>query len=234
MRRVWTDAAAGRAIGDLPPRRRAAVGLRVVQVACPARRVGPRGTVPDYNDGGARSERRRSLLSRLLARREAAAALDPDYPPDEDDFDEAPDPTLNPSPPHGAGSAGRRDRSRRLASANACASRATCARCRPAPSSGQPPQSRCSTPPSTVAPSPAWRGRSGCPGVRARPPTRPRAWSIWSSRGSCAGTATRSTWPKKTPRCVSPRQGYELDELEPNERTANAAADEYGRLVLPA
>jgi hypothetical protein len=29
-------------------------------------------------------------------------------------------------------------------------------------------------------------------------------------------------------------QGYELDELEPTERTANAAADEYGRLVLPA
>ena len=56
-------------------RRRAAVGVRAVQVARAARGMGPRGRRwPTYDGSGAGSDRRRSLLGRFRARRDAPAA----------------------------------------------------------------------------------------------------------------------------------------------------------------
>ena len=115
----------------------------------------------------------------------------------------------------------RRDR------ASASASPATCARSRPAPSTRSPRRSSCSTAPSTAGRSPAWPARSARPTVVGAPSDEERRAGRHRGRaGSCAGTATRSTSPTRSRRVRVRAQGYELDELELDEREPNAACDD--------
>ena len=112
------------------------------------------------------------------------------------------------------------------------ASRATCAPCRPTPTSRWRARSTSSTPRPTRGGSPASRARSASrpsPCCRRRPRARS---SRSSSVGSCAGIATRSTSPTRPPGVRVTGQGAELSELSAAEHRANAAADERGLLVL--
>ncbi len=192
------------------------------------------GTVPDYNDGGARSERRRSLLSRLRARREAASMLDPDYPPDEGDFDEAPEPEPEPEPapprrqrraPRPAPAARKRERAREPRHVRAV------------PTS---PEQRTAAAVDVFNSSEHVRtvagvARSlGLPWVSVLPSDQaPSLVNLVVSWELC-WYRYEVDLAEEDPAVRLAAQGYELDELEPTERTANAAADEYGRLVLPA
>ena len=88
-----------------------------------------------------------------------------------------------------------------------------------------------STPASTRAGSRASRARSGSPSSAcARRSTWRASCGSWS-RGSCAGTATRST-PAKRPVAQAVGQGTELDQLAREEREGNALADRAGMLGL--
>jgi hypothetical protein len=192
------------------------------------------GTVPDYDGGGARSERRRSLLSRLRARREAAAAPDPDYPQDEDDFDEGPEPEPEPEPapprrqrraPRPVPAARQRERVREPRHVRAV------------PTS---PEQRTAAAVDVFNSSEHVRtvggvARSlGLPWVSVLPSDQtPSLVNLVVSWELC-WYRYEVDLSEEDPAVRLAAQGYELDELEPTERTANAAADEYGRLVLPA
>ncbi len=201
------------------------------------------GTLPDYNDGNARSERRRSLLGRLRARREAAAALESEYPPDEDDFEDAPPPEADPSEPTPT------RRQRRAPRPVPAARQRQRQRDREQERTREPRHVRAvptSPEQRTAAAADVFNGSEhirtvagvarslGLPWVSVRPSAQAASMVNLVVSWELCWYRYEVDLSEEDPAVRLAGQGYELDELEPTERTANAAADEYGRLVLPS
>jgi hypothetical protein len=184
------------------------------------------------------------LLARLRARREAAT-LEPEYLPDEDDFDDAsppePEPQEPPPPrrqrraprPVAAGRQRHRERDRDRDRERAREPRHV----RAVPTS---PEQR------TAAAAEVFNGSEhirtvagvarslGLPWVSVRPSAQaPSVVNLVGSWELC-WYRYEVDLSEQDPAVRLAGQGYELDELEASERTANAAADEHGRLVLPS
>ncbi len=178
------------------------------------------GTVPTYGDGASRNERRRSLFGRLRARREAAEA---ELPAEPDHADEPlPEPTV--PPPVAAPPARRRERAREPRHVRAV------------PTS---PEQKTADAIDLFNASEHTRTVSGVarslglPAVSVLPSTtRPSQVTVVVSWELC-WYRYEVDLSDEVPSVRLAGQGYELDELEPAERQANAVADETGALGLP-
>jgi hypothetical protein len=184
------------------------------------------GTVPSYSDSGARAERRRSLLSRLRSRREAESAgrLPPD---DEPEFFGEPEPPSEPPPPRPA-------RRRRAAAANRGEEWVREPRhVRAIPTS---PEHRTASAVEVFNGSEHTRtvagvARSlGLPWVSVLPSTSTASLVNLVVSWELCWYRYEVDLSDEVPTVRLAAQGYELDELEPAERQANAVADENGIL----
>ena len=180
------------------------------------------GTVPSYEDSGARVDRRRSLLGRFRARREAAAA---EAAPLDDEADAPPPARRGRRRPAGAGprapavarvAPSREPAAPRAAGAAAGARAAPRARgARPASSTRSPRRSTLfngSEHPRTVAGIARSLGRArrlGAAGGRA-----PVAWSTWSIAWELCWYRYEVDLSDEVPTVRVSAQGYELDELD--------------------
>jgi hypothetical protein len=171
------------------------------------------GTVPSYGDGGSRAERRRSLLGRLRSRREEGE-------PDADRIDETPG--LPPSAPIAAPR--RREHVREPRHVRAV------------PTS---PQQKMASAIELFNGSEHTRTVSGVarslglPAVAVQPSSaRPSLVKVVVSWELCWYRYEVDLSDDDLDIRVA-GQGYELDELAPEERQPNALADETGKIALP-
>jgi hypothetical protein len=185
------------------------------------------GTIPDY-DAGARVDRRRSLLSRLRSRRDLPERVEDDYGPSFDDGSQGP--AASPMPPPV-----RAEPPPRPARARSSAPRREPRHVRAVPTSIEHKISSAvdvfnnSEHPRTVA----GIARSlGIPEVSVLPAAElPSVVNV--------AVAWELCWYRyevdlsdEVPSFRVAAQGYELDELAPEERRCNAFADERGKLSL--
>jgi hypothetical protein len=181
------------------------------------------GTVPAYDTGDDRPERRRSLLSRLRARRDARAADVRTSASPAEEFDEPSWSDAPPAPVPAPVPARRREPRREPRHVHAV------------PASAEHKVSSAvelfnsSEHRRTVA----GVARSlGLPGASVLPSdSHPSMVSIVVAWELC-WYRYEVDLSDDQPAVRVAAQGYELDELSVDERTANAAADEYGRLEL--
>lgn len=198
------------------------------------------GELPDYGDPSARVDRRRSLLSRFRARRQTPSpppVEQPEY--DFGDADDAPAPPSRPVPPAPSArpASGRANPAPPPVRADGAARQREPRHVRAVPTSHEHRVSsaievfNASEHPRTVA----GISRSlGLPGVAVLP-SGPQsavvgivvAWELCWYRYEL-------DLSDEVPTVRVTTQGYELDELSPEERRANALADQHGRLTLPA
>jgi hypothetical protein len=179
------------------------------------------GTIPDY-DSGARVDRRRSLFGRLRARRQAYVPVRDDEDGYEDEFEPSPPPPPRPEPPRPV--AVRRSPGTREPR-----------HVRAVPTSIEHKTSSAvalfndSEHPRTVA----GIARSlGLPEVSVLPAAQlPSVVNIVVAWELC-WYRYEVDLSDEVPSFRVAGQGYELDELAPEERRCNAVADEYGRLSL--
>jgi hypothetical protein len=193
------------------------------------------GTVPSYTDGNARSERRRSLLSRLRSRREAATAEAVRF---EEEFEPADEePLSEPAPPEP-----RRARSPRRSPRPVLGSRRgepvrEPRHVRAIPTS---PEQRTASAAEVFNGSEHTRtvagvARSlGLPWVSVLPSVQtPSLVNLVVSWELC-WYRYEVDLSDEVPAVRLAGQGYELEELQPAERQANAAADENGAIEIGA
>jgi hypothetical protein len=180
------------------------------------------GTVPSYGDGESRSERRRSLLGRLRARREASAQEpEPDYPEQEPYLPPPPAPASPDASPPPAPPSRRRERVREPRHVRAV------------PTS---PEQKTASAVQLFNGSEHTRTVSGVarslglPAVSVLPSaSRPSLVNVVVSWELC-WYRYEVDLSDEVPSVRVAGQGYELDELPPEERQANAAADDNGTL----
>jgi hypothetical protein len=184
------------------------------------------GTVPAYDQGTAGSERRRSLLSRLRARRDAAPAAEtrpsPEYESDGDSVPAQAGSRSDPAP-GGPGSLLRRDRARepRHVRAIPTSTEQKIASAIELFNSSEHPRTV-----SGVARS------LGLPAVAVSPSTvRPSLVNVVASWELC-WYRYEVDLSEEVPSVRVVAQGYELDELTPQERQPNAVADDKGLLSM--
>jgi hypothetical protein len=184
------------------------------------------GTIPDY-DAGARVDRRRSLLSRLRSRREAPERVEHDYEPSFDDqFDEPP--AASPPP-------ARAEPTPRPAPVRAAHPAREPRHVRAVPTSIEHKISSAvdlfnnSEHPRTVA----GIARSlGIPEVSVLPAAElPSVVNVVVAWELC-WYRYEVDLSDEVPSLRVAAQGYELDELAPEERHYNAFADDRGKLSL--
>jgi hypothetical protein len=172
------------------------------------------GTVPSYGDGGSRSERRRSLLGRLRARREEREATEVD---EETFIDEAP-------PPQAPPASRTRERAREPRHVRAVP---TSSEQKTASAIDLFNESEHIRTVSGVARS------LGLPAVSVLPSdTRPSLVNVVVSWELC-WYRYEVDLSDEVPSVRVTGQGYELEELDAQERLGNAVADETGALALP-
>jgi hypothetical protein len=185
------------------------------------------GTVPDY-DSGARPDRRRSLFSRLRSRREVQEPVDDDYVPSfDDDLDEAP---IAPLPPPV-----RAEPPPRAAPRRSSGSGREPRHVRAVPTSIEHKISSAvdlfnsSEHPRTIA----GIARSlGIPDVSVLPAAEfPSVVNLVVAWELC-WYRYEVDLSDEVPSVRVAAQGYELDELAPEERRCNASADDRGKLSL--
>ncbi len=195
------------------------------------------GTVPAYDDGRARSDRRRSLLSRFRNRRDTAPQFEPEYLPDEDEFDPPPpDSELDPDPelppksarparqlPRPAAGSRRRERVREPRHVRAVPTSAEQRTVSAIDVFNTSEHTR------TVA----GVARSlGLPWVSVLPSEKASSVVNLVVSWELCWYRYEVDLSEEDPAVRLAGQGYELEELEPPERQANAVADDTGTLAL--
>jgi hypothetical protein len=201
------------------------------------------GELPDYGDASTRVDRRRSLLSRLRARREAVPRpSEPEYEYEFEDADQEPVDALE-APP------------RQPAPRPAPAPRAATPRPAPAPAPRSDQRQREPRHVRAVPTSNEQRVQSAIECFNGSEHPRTVAGisrslglpevAVLPSGAQSAQVGIVIAWElcwyryeldlsDEVPAVRVATQGYELDELSPEERRANAAADQHGRLSLSA